>query len=268
MMAIIGAITGDVEGSRFEWKNAKTKDFDLFSPLCRFTDDTVMTLAVMEICEKKLFNDPKAIAATLRKWGARYPRAGYGGLFRKWLADPSMGPYGSFGNGAAMRVSPIGWAAGSETDVIRMSEAVTAITHNDPRGIEGAEVTAMCVYYARTGRSKGFIRQYISEHYDIGFDYESLVRNYRFSSTCQGSVPQALYAFLISESYEDFVRTAMAIGGDCDTTGAIGGGVAEAYYGGVGLKLEAFSKSLLANDKEAMRLIEGGWARPKEGLKE
>jgi ADP-ribosyl-[dinitrogen reductase] hydrolase len=262
-MAILGAIVGDIEGSHFEWNNAKTKGIDIFSPYCRFTDDTVMTLAVMEICDKKLFGDPKAMAATLRKWGARYPNVGYGGMFRKWLADPKMGPYGSFGNGAAMRISPVGWVASSEEEAAKLSRAVTSITHNDPRGIEGAEVTAMCVYYARIGKSKEFIKNYIAKHYDIGFDYVDLVKNYEFSSTCQGSVPQALFAFLISENYEDFIRTAMAIGGDCDTTGAIGGGVAEAYYGGVEPKLlETFAKTMLAKDAEALELIEGRWAGP------
>lgn len=230
---MLGAIIGDVVGSRFEFNNIKTKDFELVGKGTSMTDDSIMTIAVDE-CLLNGYTEPKDVVKTLKKWGRRYPNAGYGGHFYYWVLGTATKPYNSYGNGSAMRVSGVGWFANSEEEVKALSELVTGVTHNHPEGLKGAETVAMCVYYARIGKSKEFIRDYIYSQYpETEFlDYEELRRTYYHGEEiCQVSVPQALYCFLISNSFEDCLRTTISIGGDCDTTAAMSCAIAEAYYG-------------------------------------
>ena len=247
---MIGAIVGDTVGSVFEFDNIKTKDFPLISDRSRPTDDSIMTFAVAEILQNGWQGDSEKIAQTLKKWGRAYPHAGYGGRFRKWLFFDKSAPYYSCGNGSAMRISPVGWYAKSEEEAKVFSRAVTQVTHNHPEGIKGAEVTAMCIYYARQGKDKEFIANYVRKYYDIDFEYENLRRNYVFSGICQDSVPQAIYCFLISKDFEDCLRTTISIGGDCDTTAAIACSIAEAFYQQIDEKLvkNVFSKLPLPKD--------------------
>lgn len=230
---MIGTIIGDVIGSRFEFDNIKEKKFDLFSFDCEFTDDTVLTAAIADIFNRDLVNNRGAIIERLQAWSMAYPKASYGASYRDWYETRSKEPYNSFGNGSAMRVSPVGWVAQSEEEVKVLARKVTDITHNNKEGIRGAEVVAMCVFYARTGKDKDFIRTYVESQYPIlkNMDYEELRRTYHFWETCQMTVPQAVYCFLISTDFEDAIRTAISIGGDSDTVAAITGGIAEAFYG-------------------------------------
>lgn len=230
---MIGALIGDIVGSVYEFNNIKTKEFPLFSDGSIYTDDSVMTLAVTEICQKDYINDKDKIIDTLKKWGKAYPNAGYGGHFYGWVLGSDRKPYNSCGNGSAMRVSACGWYGKTEAEVIDFATKVTEVTHNHPEGIKGALVTALCIYYARTGKSKKFIKEYVEKEYPEikKLDYEDLRRTYVHGpEICQVTLPQALYCFLISNSFEDCIRTTISIGGDCDTTAAISGAIAEAFY--------------------------------------
>lgn len=232
---MLGAVIGDVVGSRYEFNNIKTKDFELFEKGCYATDDTVMTCAVAEVLINKKQNDKDYIIDTLKKWGKRYPQAGYGGHFGCWVLGNEREPYNSYGNGAAMRVSAVGWIAESEEEVKDLSRKVTEVTHNHPEGIKGAEVVAMCIYYAKQGKDKAFIKEYVEKYYNLDFDYDNLRKTYiHAEEICQNTVPQAIFCFLISDSFEDCLRTTISIGGDCDTTAAISCAIAEAYYGNCG----------------------------------
>lgn len=232
---MLGAIIGDVVGSRFEFNNIKTKEFDLFKKgESRPTDDSIMTVAIMDMVNNSYLNNSDKIIDTFKKWGKKYPNAGYGGHFFYWVLGDYREPYNSYGNGSAMRISPIGYIANSEEEVIKYATAVTEVTHNHPEGIKGAVVTAMCIYYARIGKDKEFIKKYVENEYpEIStLDYEELRRTYvHAEEICQVTVPQAIYCFLISNSFEDCIRTTISIGGDCDTTSAISCAIAEAYYG-------------------------------------
>lgn len=227
---MLGAIIGDICGSRFEFDNIKTKKFDLFDLEDSFaTDDSIMSLAVLDMLVNNRINDEKEVVKTFKKWGLAYPNSGYGGRFAEWLLYGDK-PYNSYGNGSAMRVSAVAWYANSEEEVIDLATKTAQVTHNHPEGIKGAVVTAMCIYYARIGKTKEFIKEYVSKYYDINFDYNDLVKNYDFYEMCQKSVPQAIYCFLISKNFIDCIRTTISIGGDCDTTSAISCAIAEAYY--------------------------------------
>ncbi len=229
---MLGAIIGDVVGSRFEFNNIKTKDFELISDESEFTDDTVLTIAVMDILNSGDTSYENCVK-TMQRWAQKYPFAGYGGKFSYWKDMKNPRPYNSCGNGSAMRISAVGWFAKSEEEVIRLSNAVTEITHNHPEGLKGALVTAMCIYKAIHGASKEEIKEYIYSKYPevAEFDYEELRRSYVHGpEICQVTVPQALYCFLISSSFEDCLRTTISIGGDCDTTAAISCAIAEAFY--------------------------------------
>ena len=231
---MLGAIIGDIVGSRFEWSNIKTKKFDLFVNWCRFTDDSVMSLAAAKailLCGGGS-GLGKATVACMQELGRKYPGAGYGGRFKRWLRDPDPKPYNSWGNGSAMRVSACGFAANSLEEAIELSEKVSAVTHNHPEGIKGAEAVAVAMYLARTGSSLPEIRDYINAHYyAIDYKLDDIRETYRFDVSCQGSVPQALEAFFESADFEDAIRNAVSIGGDSDTIAATTGSVAEAYYG-------------------------------------
>lgn len=235
---MIGAIIGDIVGSRFERHNCKSKDFLLFTTGCRFTDDTVMTLAVCDALlrwEKTGRKEDLSNFAieSMKEFGSIFPHRGYGGMFSHWLyqMNPPK-PYNSFGNGAAMRVSGCGYVAKTLDEAKELSKAVTAVTHNHPEGIKGAEAVTLAVFLAINGKFKDEIKEYIEKnYYTMDFTIDSIREKYSFDVTCQGSVPQALEAFFESNSFEDAIRNAISIGGDSDTIGAITGAVAEAYYG-------------------------------------
>lgn len=250
-MICIGAIIGDTIGSVYEFSNIKSKNFDLENANSRMTDDSFMTLAVIEYFS---CNCQKPIESYLRKWGLEHPFAGYGLKFNEWIMNHSMGPYFSYGNGAAMRISPVGWFCSNEKEVKMMSHKITACSHNHPEAIKAAEVVSMCIYYAKIGKTKKFIENYIKRKYEINFDYKSLVENYIFDETCQGSVPQALYCFLISDSFEDCLRTAVSIGGDSDTIAAIACSIAEAYYKKIPIFLMHIIESKLTDYEKCLLL--------------
>ena len=231
---MLGAIVGDVVGSIYEFHNRRWKSFELFNKKCFFTDDTVMTCAVA----KSLVEDNgRNIVRTLQFYGRMFPGRGYGGAFANWIYSKDPQPYYSFGNGAAMRVSAVAWLAKSEEEVKELSYRVTSVTHDHPEGLKGAEVVAMCMYKALHADGDVNIKEeictYACEQYPEikDFNYEDLRANYRFNETCQNTVPQAIYCFLVSKTFEDCLRTCVSIGGDTDTLCAIACSIAEAYYG-------------------------------------
>lgn len=238
---MIGAIAGDVIGSVFEHRNNKSVDFELFHPGSRFTDDTVLTVATAEA----LLTDGD-FAAAYRRWFRRYPSAGYGGMFRVWARSTGTGPYHSFGNGSAMRVSPVAWAFDDLDAVCEAARASAAVTHDHPDGIAGAQAIASAVYLARNGHGKDEMRAAVSLKYDYDLDrtVDSIRPRYAFDVTCAGSVPEAIIAFLESEDFEDAIRKAISLGGDSDTIACMAGAIAEAYYGGVPgfIEREVFSR--------------------------
>lgn len=227
---MIGAIAGDVIGSVFEHRNTKTTDFELFQSGSMFTDDTVLTVATADA----LLTDGD-YGRAYRKWFRRYPRAGYGGYFRNWGWSADAGPYNSFGNGSAMRVSPVGWAFDSVDAVLEGARASAQVTHNHPEGVRGAQAVALAVFLARVGSDRELIRRETTERfgYDLRRTVEEIRPGYRFDVTCQGSVPEAIIAFLDGEDFEDTVRKAVSMGGDSDTIACIAGSIAEAHYGSV-----------------------------------
>lgn len=232
---LLGAVAGDIIGSRFEWHPIKSEDFELIHPDCRFTDDSVLTLAVAEaILEGKNYQQK------ILDFAKRYPQAGYGGRFRKWVQSGGGEAYNSYGNGSAMRVSAIGWAFNNEVEVLQEAKASAMITHNHSEGIKDAQATALAVFLARKGVHKDLIMQRIVDQfkYALDFSLDDIRPSYDFDVTCQGTVPPALVAFHESLSYEDAIRKAISLGGDADTLAAITGAIAEAYYGGIPLWLE------------------------------
>ena len=224
-----GAIIGDIAGSIYEFHNVKSKNIPLITPYSHFTDDTVLTIASMDYLLHKDDNPTDYFV----KWAKKYPNAGYGGRFRKWIYSDDHKPYGSYGNGSAMRTSPAGWCDESEEVVLKQAYKLASVTHNHEEGIKGAVATTACIYLARKGCSKENIIKCAEQYYPNirDLDYDDLVEHYGFNETCQGSVPQAIYCFYISHSYEDCIRTAISIGGDSDTIAAIAGSIAEAYWG-------------------------------------
>ena len=232
---MLGAIIGDMVGSVYEFHNHKSKDFPLFSDRCFPTDDSIMTIAIAKAI---LENGGKSEGLSektiewMQKIGRQYPNCGYGGRFYKWMFARNPHPYGSYGNGSAMRVSACGWAGGTLDEVKALSRAVTVISHNHPEGIKGAEATACAVFLARNGHSKEEIRSFIEEnYYTLDFTIDEIRPIYEFNESCQGTVPQAIVSFLESRSFADAIRNAISIGGDSDTLAAITGAIAEAYYG-------------------------------------
>ena len=232
---MLGAIIGDIVGSRFEWNNIKTKEFEFLTYRCFPTDDSIMSLAVAQAilnCNGSYDSLSDEAIKSMHKVGRPYPDCGYGGSFRRWMYSDNPKPYGSYGNGAAMRVSACGFVATSLEEAKDLSYKVTAVTHNHPEGIKGAEATAVAIYMSRQGKSIFEIRDYInSNYYPMNFTLDGIRDDYQFNETCQDTVPQALMAFFESESFEDAIRNAISIGGDSDTLAAITGGIAEAYYG-------------------------------------
>ena len=232
---MLGAIIGDIAGSRFEWDNHRSKDFDLLTYKCKPTDDTYMSLAIAKSILDSGKEESKLEAFTIKymqDFGRRYPDGCYGGRFSGWIYEENPQPYNSFGNGAAMRVSACGFAADSLAQAKSLAKIVTAVTHNHPEGIKAAEAVSAAIYMARTGSSLLEIRDYIEANfYKINFTLDAIRDSYEFDETCQGSVPQAFEAFFESTDFEDAIRNAISIGGDSDTIAAITGGMAEAYYG-------------------------------------
>lgn len=242
---MIGAIAGDIIGSVYEWNNIKTTAFELFVSRSTFTDDTVLTTAVADSILKKI-----DYAAALKAYGRRYPHAGYGGMFMKWILSEKSQPYNSFGNGSAMRVSPVGFAFDSIEDVLYEAKRSAVVTHNHPEGIKGAEAIAAAIFFARKNHDKNEIKKYIIDNFDYNLDQtlEEIRPFYRFDVSCQGSVPQAIIAFLESDNFEDAIRKAVSIGGDSDTIACITGGIAQAYYNGVPPAIVAKVREILPDE--------------------
>ena len=232
---MLGAIIGDIVGSRFEWNNWKSREFTLLTPECRITDDSVMTLAVahalLESGENREALAGQAVSS-MRLFGRRWARGCYGGRFSRWLVSEHPQPYGSFGNGSAMRVSPCAWAASSLEEALDMARRVTMVTHDHPEGIRGAEAVTAVIWFARQGMEPAEIRRRVEERwYRLDFTLDDIRGTYAFDVSCQGSVPQAIEAFLEAEGVEDAVRNAVSIGGDSDTIAAMAGSMAEGRYG-------------------------------------
>ena len=230
-----GAIIGDIVGSIYEFSNIKTKKFPFFPMNGYITDDSCMTIAVADALMKWKRDDgdlQQLTIQSMRQIGFKHPNMGYGFGFAKWLFNKESEPYNSWGNGAAMRISAVGWIGNSITEVKRLSYMVTAVSHDHIEGIKGAEATAVAIFMVRTGKSKEEIAKYITDnYYDWCSSVAELQANYSWDGSCQGTVPPALQCFFESENFEDAIRNAISIGGDSDTIGAITGAVAGAYYG-------------------------------------
>lgn len=263
---MIGAIIGDIVGSRFEFveHDHRDKNFVFWGAGCRPTDDSFMTLAVANALYLSKGDGEKlqkAVVFCMRDVAHKHPNTGWGERFFRWLfREENPKPYNSYGNGAGMRISPVGWVADNEEEVKKLSRIVTEVTHNHPEGLKGAEAVAMAVYLARIGKSKDEIRAKMQDYYpqlkDKDFTIKNIYGHYGYDDlgnwvTCQGSIPQALVAFLDSESFEDAVRNAVWIGGDSDTIGAMAGSIAEAYYG-VPHELEEKALTYLTDDLKGL----------------
>ncbi len=231
MKGIIGTIAGDIIGSSREFNSIKTKDFRLFNEYSTFTDDTVMTLAIASWLLKNK-DSADVLVGEVKKFGLRYPNAGYGGMFRKWLSQDDPQAYGSWANGSAMRVSPCAWVADSLDEAQRLAEMSAVITHNHPEGIKGALATCDAIYLARIGASKDEIKDHIeiNYQYDLSRKIDDIRPDYTFDVSCKGSVPESIICFLEAKDFEDTIRNAVSLGGDADTQAAIAGGIASAYW--------------------------------------
>ena len=242
---MLGAIAGDIIGSAYEWHSTKKIDFELFTPDSRFTDDTILTVAVADC-----ILTGKDYTSAFQEYGHRYPNAGYGGMFLRWLASDKPRPYGNYGNGSAMRVSPVGFAFDTIERVLVEAKRSAEVTHSHPEGIKGAQAVASSVLLARQRESKDNIRRYIEQEfsYDLHQTLAEIRPHYRFDETCQGSVPQSIIAFLESTDYEDAVRKAVSLGGDADTMACIAGGIAQAFYGSIPSSIITEARQTLDTD--------------------
>ena len=242
---MIGSVIGDIIGSVYEHKNIKTTSFPLFSPGSTFTDDTVLTIAIGD----SLLNN-RSYIETLKKYGRKYPYAGYGVSFYHWIFSDSNAPYGSWGNGAAMRVGPIGFRFETLDEVMVEAKRCAEVTHNHKEGIKGAQATASSIFLSRIGRSKIEIKEYIETtfNYNLNRSIDDIRPVYQFDVSCQGSVPEAIIAFLDSKDFVDAIRKAISIGGDSDTLACIAGGIAEAFYKKIPLNVLKTTKRLLPGD--------------------
>ena len=235
---MLGAILGDIIGSRFEFdRGGKTKDFKLFTDESCFIDDTVMTIAVGEalLNSEKLNEDDfkENLISSMKKWGRKYPNAGYGARFYWWLKEENPKPYGSYGNGSAMRVSSVGWLYPTLEKTLEVARWTAEVSHNHIEGIKGAECTAAVIYLSRIGKNKEEIKDYVLKHYDYSLSesLDELRNRHKHVETCMDSLPKALVSFFEGNSYEDVIRNAVSLGGDTDTLAAIAGAMAESYYG-------------------------------------
>ena len=242
---MLGAIAGDILGSIHEFHPIKTKNFDLLNSECVFTDDTVMTAAVADSLMNKI-----PYVESLQMWGRKYPRAGYGGWFSKWIDSDFPKPYNSFGNGSAMRCSSVGWLFEDEGSVLEEAKKSAEVTHNHPEGIKGAQAVALGVMLCRQGSTKLEIQEKLEDlfDYDLSQTMEQVKFNYSFDVTCQGSVPQAIISFLESEDFEDAIKNAISLGGDADTQACIAGALAEAFYMNVPEQIREFVLTRITPD--------------------
>ena len=254
---MLGAIIGDIAGSRFEFNNYRDKDFTFFTGECCFTDDTVMSLAICAAilaCEGNYSTLGQLTVQKMQEIGRPYPYCGYGGRFYSWMYTENPQPYNSYGNGAAMRVSGCGFAASSLEEAKSLARQVTEVTHNHPEGLKGAEATAVAIYLLRSGYTKEQLRSYIVEHYyPLNFTIASIRRTYEFNETCQDTVPQALEAFLETKNFEDAIRNAVSVGGDSDTMAAITGGLAEAFFG---IPEQLRKRALIYLDERLLKILQ------------
>ncbi|MDR3088711.1 MAG: ADP-ribosylglycohydrolase family protein [Desulfobulbaceae bacterium] len=244
---MLGAIIGDICGSIYESHNqvtAEPETINLIREQCFFTDDSVLTMAVAN----KILGGYGDYGESILQWARSCPRAGYGGEFRRWFHSENPQPYNSFGNGSAMRVSPVGWAFSSLDETLAEAEQSAACTHNHPEGVKGAQATAAAIWLARHGQSKAEIRRFITANfaYDLERSCDSIRPDYRFDVTCQGTVPEAIIAFLESKDFTQAIQLAISLGGDSDTLACITGGIAEAFYGGVPQDLQEFAWQKIA----------------------
>lgn len=231
MKGIIGSICGDIIGSTREFHPIKTKDFELIPQESTFTDDTVLTLCVASWFNKDNQHSKEVLVHEMKSICSKYS-VGYGGRFSRWIQTSDTEAYNSWGNGSAMRVSPVAWVGNSIDEVESLARISAEVTHNHPEGIKGAQATAAAIYYARIGKDKEYIKQYVENKYDydLNRDLDDIRDTYSFEVSCQKSVPESIICFLESDSYEDCIRNAISLGGDSDTQAAIGGGIASAYY--------------------------------------
>lgn len=256
-MKMLGAIIGDIAGSIYEFNNIKTEDFTPFDGKCFFTDDTVMTVAVADALMSGK-RDPKKTEAcmikSMKKFGKSYPNAGYGGRFSAWLLNPDPKPYDSFGNGSAMRVSPVAWYFHSLEKVQQFAEISAKVTHDHPEGIKGASAVATAIFMARNGRDKNYIKRYIElkYHYDFSKTLDEIRPSYNFDETCQGTVPVAFEVFFEAESFEDTLKKAISMGGDSDTLAAIACSIAEGFYP---IPKELKEKALAVLDRKILSML-------------
>ncbi len=243
---MIGAIIGDIVGSRFEFNNHRSVDFELFHPDCSLTDDTICTVAVADwLLQESKYRTPDRLTKIMRSWCQKYPNpsGGYGRNFNRWIHDDTMGAYFSFGNGSAMRVSPVAWAFTSIHEVLKAAEYSAIISHNHPEGIKGAKAIAVAIFMLRKGDEKASVLKYIRSHYDYleTASCKVLKKQNMFDETCQGTIPACLQCLEESTGFESAIRLAVSIGGDTDTIAAIVGSMAEAAYG---IPDEIYRKSL------------------------
>ncbi|MBQ7177081.1 MAG: ADP-ribosylglycohydrolase family protein, partial [Victivallales bacterium] len=251
---LYGAMGGDLVGSVYEWHNHKSKEFPLLRSCCDFTDDSILTLATAQA----ILDGGNDYARQYHAWGNEYPTAGYGGSFISWLDKPleEAKPYKSWGNGSAMRVSPVGFAFNTEAEVLSQAEKSAAVTHSHPEGIKGAQATALSIFMARNGLDKEAIKARIEKEfgYDLSTPLDDIRPTYRFDVSCQGSVPVAIRAFLEATSYEDAIRNAISVGGDSDTIAAIAGGIALAFFKEMPeMLVQAIENRLLPDMQEVCR---------------
>jgi ADP-ribosylglycohydrolase len=248
---MFGAIAGDVIGSVYEYYPMKDYDFSLFQPHSTFTDDTVLTVAVAHAILRGEGYD-----VSLKAFGRRYPGQGYGSMFNVWLHKAESEPYNSWGNGSAMRVSPVGFAFDSVDEVLKQAEKSASATHNHPEGIKGAQATALAIYLARAGGKKTKIKDEISSRfgYDLSRTLEEIRPTYTFNESCYRTVPEAIIAFLESDDYEDAIRKSVSLGGDSDTQACITGGIAQAYYKAIPRKIVERVNGLLP--EEFLKIVE------------
>lgn len=250
---MLGAICGDIIGSRFERFNYKGKDFDLFNESCRMTDDSILTLAVADA-----YMNNKDYCNTVVEYARENPLAGYGGSFIAWVDSSDHKPYNSWGNGSAMRVSALSWLINDMETLMEEAKKSAEITHNHPEGIKGAQAIAAAVFLARHGKGKDEIKKYIEENfgYDLKRTVKFLQETYQFDVSCQGSVPEAIICFLESSDFEDCIRTSISIGGDSDTIASMSGAISEAFYRKIPNEIISYSVKMISKNKKYMEVFE------------